>query len=1022
MSQFESLNALKGNRQTEEQGEGRGIVSDVAVQTIGGIRDASQSVLNITGDLASWLEEKVPLGSIGTSGYSEEFNTLQLPEVDSPDTLTGGLVRGGTQFAVGFVPAFRMLKALGTGTKAASAATALGFGPRISAAVGTGATAELAGLLADQVVFDPYDHRLSNMIEEIPALKNPVTEYLASDPDDTESEARLKIALEGLGLGAIFGSMIPLVRKLRTDKSGRDLDRAFEAAMKAEEANVKVKTERAAKGLTPEDVLEETPQGNRPFVNNKHLDTPEEIKNTLNATTKFFAENIDEARRGRMAEEQTMDLAQRMGMTVDELTKRRKGEAFNAEQALAARMLLNKTADDLTRLAKLAADPKTNTENIQFAFRKASARHAAVMEQVMGIAAEAGRALRQFQIAAGTLDKSKAIKHILQETGWGHKTPEVIEMVAKLDTPEGLAIFNRALHKPKMSDHLLEAWINGLLSGPATQAVNIVSNSLVATLSVPETLLAATMSMGKGKGNRVYFREAFARTYGLVQGMKEGLVLGYKTFLTEEPSDVLTKIETNKYQSIPSWTLRRGVQKKEIMGMPIPLTGQIELGGKQVRIPGRLLQAGDEFFKAIGYRQELNALAMRSGIDKGLKGKELAEHIERVLRNPPEDIRLKSVDNARYQTFTRSLGETGVKIQGFAASHPAAKIPMPFIRTPVNIVKFAGERSPLGFFMKDVRKALRAGGAQRATALSRITIGSGIAVTVSSLVMDGVITGGGPKDPALRSTLYDSGWQPYSILVGDTYYSYSRLEPIGMLFGVAADATEIWQNADEVEADEIGAMVVGSIMKNLTSKTWLRGVSELMLAQSDPERYGPRYIQRLAGTLIPTGVAQAARVNDPLLREATSIIDAIKSRIPGQSTDLLPVRNVWGDPVSLGGGLGPDILSPVYTSVINKDPVSQEVARLRLGLQKPERTIRGIRLSDEQYDRYVQISGQTAKKIVRRYVTAPGWARVPDDMKKDLINGAMVMSRRIARTQILPELAPQMQEQMIQRAESFLEQ
>ena len=53
-------------------------------------------------------------------------------------------------------------------------------------------------------------------------------------------------------------------------------------------------------------------------------------------------------------------------------------------------------------------------------------------------------------------------------------------------------------------------------------------------------------------------------------------------------------------------------------------------------------------------------------------------------------------------------------------------------------------------------------------------------------------------------------------------------------------------------------------------------MSDLVEAVHDPDRYGERYIQRLAGTMIPTGVAQVARVQDPVLREARSVLDHIK--------------------------------------------------------------------------------------------------------------------------------------------------
>jgi hypothetical protein len=808
---------------------------------------------------------------------------------------------------------------------------------------------------------------------------------------------------------------------MRSKGVRKNIDEAFDVAKQGEEVAISKATDDIALKTSPEDVLKQTDQGPRPFINNEYLDTPEDIKNTLNSVSNIFEKTIDKARRGRMSLNQTRELADQLGMSVEDLTKRNGGQAFNAEEALAARSLLNKSGENVTRLAKLAVNPETNTEQIQFAFHKSLARHAAIQEQVTGIAAEAGRALRSFQIPAGVPDRAKALKELLDQSGRQIDPDKLADMVSKLDTPEGIAKFTRAFYDPSLKDQVMEAWINGLLSGPTTQAVNVTSNTLVALWTIPETAVAATLGAFR-KSDKVYFREVGARAFGIAQGAKNGIKLAAKTFMTEEPSDLLTKIELNRYRSIPTKTFREGAKKKVFGGVPIPFSGQIDIGGKQVRIPGRALQAGDEFFKSVGYRMELNARAMRSGLDKGLSGKALSKHIKNIVDNPPKDIKLAAIETARYQTFTNELGRMGQGLQNIAAHHAAARVVMPFIRTPVNIVKFAGHRSPLGLAMDSVRAAYKAGGVTKDIARARIFMGSAVGTAVASMALEGHITGNGPSDPAQKSALYATGWQPYSIKIGDKYYSYSRLEPLGMILGISSDFSEIAQYSTEDEADSIGAMVVGSIAKNLTSKTWLRGLSEIILAIEDPDRYGDNYIRKLAGTAIPTGVAQIARIEDPLLRSANTTLEQIQSRIPGVSKDLYPVRNVWGEPISLSGALGPDIISPVYTSIINNDPVATEVARLGVGISRADRKIKGIQLTDEQYDKYVFMSGTIAKRVVMKYVTSPGWKNIPDYMKKDIIKRSVSNARKAARNRISPELVPQFLEKNKEKIKEMRDQ
>ena len=63
-----------------------------------------------------------------------------------------------------------------------------------------------------------------------------------------------------------------------------------------------------------------------------------------------------------------------------------------------------------------------------------------------------------------------------------------------------------------------------------------------------------------------------------------------------------------------------------------------------------------------------------------------------------------------------------------------------------------------------------------------------------ALAAFGLITGGGPQNVDDRIRLRKSGWQPYSLKVGDTYYPYGRIEPLAMIFGTVADFTDMHSN------------------------------------------------------------------------------------------------------------------------------------------------------------------------------------------------------------------------------------
>ena len=730
--------------------------------------------------------------------------------------------------------------------------------------------------------------------------------------------------------------------------------------------------------------------------------------------------------RGKQSIDETQALADDLGMDYAKLTRRSLGQAYNAEQALAARQLLAQSGENLVGLARKA---RGGSDEDLIAFQRAFFRHVAIQEHVAGVTREAGRALNSFKITART-EKARlaAIEQTIRGAGGRENIEALADMLGEMDGPQAINKFAREASKAKTSDKVLELWINGLLSGPQTHAVNMLSNTLTQLWTLPEHTLAATFGAAR-KSNKVLFREGLGRRFGLVQGAKDGVRLAGRSWLTEEPTDSTLKVEARKYQAIPSAILRPGKRKKTVAILrpgkhkktviPIPFTGEIQVGGKQARIPGRALMAADEFFKAVGYRSELNALAIRNGVAKGLKGRALAEHVRGTIENPPEDLSLQAKHAAAYLTYTNPLGPGGQAVQKFVARYPAARIIAPFIRTPTNIIKFASERTPFGLLMRDVRDNLRGknGKVARDLQAARMALGSTVGIAVAALAAEGHITGGGPSDPKARAALFATGWQPYSVKIGDGYHAFSRLEPAGMILGVSADFAEIAGEITKEERDSVGAMILGSITKNLVSKTWLRSMSDLVEAVHDPDRYGERYIQRLAGTMIPTDVAQVARVQDPVLREARSVLDHIKSRT-GYSKTLSARRNVWGDPIILGGGLGPDLISPIYTSKARHDPVADEIVRLKLTPSKPPRKVRDVELSPAEYE-YVQLTGRPAKQMLERLVTSAEYQQAPDWMKKRLIQNVLSNTRAAGRTTLLVQNPEILRKSVAERASKF---
>lgn len=129
------------------------------------------------------------------------------------ETMVGGFVEGTANFLSGFAAPYLALGKFGKIGRAVDLTfgkeKALWEAGRKGAAIGVDAArGAAAGAVADFIVFSKQDGNLSDLINEYaPALANPVSEYLASDAEDSELEGRLKNTLDGV----VFGSVVDLV-------------------------------------------------------------------------------------------------------------------------------------------------------------------------------------------------------------------------------------------------------------------------------------------------------------------------------------------------------------------------------------------------------------------------------------------------------------------------------------------------------------------------------------------------------------------------------------------------------------------------------------------------------------------------------------------------------------------------------------------------------------------------------------------------------------------------------------------
>tara|TARA_Y100001973_G_scaffold97767_1_gene154340 strand:+ start:132 stop:3746 length:3615 start_codon:yes stop_codon:yes gene_type:complete len=395
----------------------------------------------------------------------------------------------------------------------------------------------------------------------------------------------------------------------------------------------------------------------------------------------------------------------------------------------------------------------------------------------------------------------------------------------------------------------------------------------------------------------------------------------------------------------------------------------------------------------------------------------------------------RALSNAREATFTTPLGRSAdergyVSYLGNKVSEvkrgitpfgmPALGLVIPFVRTPTNIITYVLDRIPgmstlsgrgvrqsqtqtmLGkLFQKERLEFLSDNPEIRADAIGRFATGSVFLGVGTMMAIEGTITGGGPKDYNQRRLKEQTGWQPYSIRFGDTMVKYSRLDPIASFLGLAADLVDIANQGDEEQqqdAMDLAAGVALAMSRNLSSKTYLKGVSDLMEAAQSPEGVLPKLIKNTAGGFVPNIGRPLAQQFDNEMKEIRDATDAIYAKIPGLSDQVEARRNLLGEKVVDDGTWAPfDLINPFHATTVRDDKMMTEFDNIGHGFGSPRTLKNGVELTaytnernQTAYDRWLELSGetkiqgQTLKQSLKRLMSTKRYQRLPYEALDDL--------------------------------------
>lgn len=815
-----------------------------------------------------------------------------------------------------------------------------------------------------------------------------------------------------------------------------------------------------------------------------NLNAAEDVKQVLRD---LAAQNDDfqAARGGVISVSQRSAMADSLGLTIDKFNPK---QLEGISPSVAADALQKLTFQATDALAKIGKEFSENgTEENWAKYLQAKQRLLMIADHFSTVTAEAGRTLKVFDKSQMKLTED--VRALLQhESGRDlFQMQKEAKLIYNLDTVAKRARMAQASRKASFGDMILEYWINGLISGPATHMTYMAGNTLLTVWkAVPEgaavagiarlheiaghessgikigevgakikggiksipTAISATGSALKTgvttllpgeepwtlpfqtqttnpirgetiPNKNITWKELGAQTYGSLKGMRDAFVatgtLIKSGGIEEAP---IFEVKNNPLGAIPDLAIK---------GVTVPLGGV-------ARLPGRSVAAIHSFFRTVNYSMEKSAIAYRTAAKESLSEIDFAKRVNEIETNPSEDIMKQSRSLATETTlmarggeFTQNLS----KITNLSINLPVIgetkllKFIDPFVHISSNILdQTLVQRTPLGLLSKDMRNDLmgKNGAVMRDQAQARMLVGTALAATAGGLAAEGLMSGSGPSNAHERGIWIAAGNQPHSIKINDVWYDIHRLGPIGMLMSVGADMHEVAHALGKEDASTVATMLAHAISQNVLDESFMRGPAELIQATTDSERYGPQYVRNFASSFLPysVGMSQVTRATDPYTRQARTVMDAFKAKIPWESQTLMPRRDVFGEPIPSRDVLGVKGLSAIYETRVNNDPVTKTLLSLGLYPSQPGRSIRGVKLSDEQYDEYSRVAGRLTKQRLDNIVAQPGFFQIPPGKQVDVMRKMIETSRESAKRSTMMAFPDIMQKAIEQKRQILM--
>jgi hypothetical protein len=728
---------------------------------------------------------------------------------------------------------------------------------------------------------------------------------------------------------------------------------------------------------------------------------------------------VQKATGGVQSLKATARIGQLVGYSAEEAHKlyaTARGEGGLAARMFAAHQAQLASARQMNKLAQKAQQTQAPAD--LFALHKHVELHAAIMASTKGAQTEIARALGAMRLfKSASADSFREFNEIKRTLGKHGNTDAIIDQILRARNLDQINVTVTRTTGRRIADVITELAINGMLSSIKTHVINLSSNALQVVVGTFDRYAAVGVGRLSGAADRATLREANAATAAMLNSITAASRLAVQAFKEGVPiSDMRQRIEFDARKAI-----YMSPDGRE--GMDLAVAQTINMFGNFIRIPGRFLVAGDEFFKTLAKNAESAAQAYRMASKEADKVKHktpaarekwMKKRMAELISEPTVEMEAKVLEHMRRQTFQETpQTKFGPAVENLMNFHPLWKLLIaPFVRTPMNLLRQAFvDRNPVLFaVMQRNREVLARGGPEAHMVVARTVVGTGFMATALGLVGAGLVTG---KGASFTNTEKMDGIPEYSFKVGNRYVTYNRLDPIGSMFGLMADLhyamTTGFDSTDQNSQNmllEFSQAVVMAFSQNALNKTWAQSLTDLMETLSIvsegsdavAERAMDKFVADQTGKLVPyssflRGVGQSI---DPVVREAWNIRDRLYRSLPGLSSTLPPQRDLLGREVTRQNAEW-FWANPFGANPASSNPVDLELARLAFDSQMlPKNLAEGVQLTPAQYSELKRLIGDlgrgpTFEEQLGTLFQSEQYQRMSDAVKviavKDMLRG-----------------------------------